>query len=30
MESVIIAVAVVISVAYLLWQMWEADLIDQG
>jgi hypothetical protein len=30
MESVIIAVAVVVSVAYLLWQMWEADLIDQG
>ncbi len=30
MESVVIAVAVVISMAYLLWQMWEADLTDQG
>ncbi len=29
MESVIIAIAVVVSVAYLLWQMWEADLMDQ-
>jgi hypothetical protein len=30
MGSLIIAVAVVVSVAYLLWQMWDADLIDQG
>ena len=30
MESLIVAVAVVISVAYLLWQLWEADFIDQG
>jgi hypothetical protein len=29
MESVVIAVAVLISAAYLLWQLWEADLIDQ-
>ncbi len=30
MGSFIVAVAIVISVAYLLWQVWEADLIDQG
>jgi hypothetical protein len=29
MGSLIVAIAVVISVAYLLWQVWEADLIDQ-
>jgi len=30
MGSVIVAVAVVVAAAYLLWQLWEADLIDQG
>ena len=29
MGSFFIAIAVVVSVAYLLWQLWEADLIDQ-
>jgi hypothetical protein len=29
MESVVVAVAVVVSAAYLLWQLWEADLLDQ-
>jgi len=28
MGSVIIAVAVVLCAAYLLWQIWEADLVD--
>ena len=28
MGSVIIAVAVVLCAAYLLWQIWEADLAD--
>jgi hypothetical protein len=29
MESVVVAIAVVISSAYLLWQLWEAEFIDQ-
>jgi hypothetical protein len=28
MGSLIVAVAVVICAAYLLWQIWEADLVD--
>ena len=28
MGSVIIAVAVVLCAAYLLWQVWAADLLD--
>jgi len=29
MGSFVVALAIVISVAYLVWQVWEADLIDQ-
>jgi hypothetical protein len=29
MASLVIAIAVVVSVAYLLYQVWVADLIDQ-
>jgi hypothetical protein len=28
MDSIVIAVAVVICTAYLLWQFWERDLLD--
>jgi hypothetical protein len=28
MGSIVIAVAVLLCSAYLLWQVWEADLID--
>ena len=28
MGPVVIAIAVVLCAAYLLWQVWEADLID--
>jgi hypothetical protein len=30
MESLVIAIAVVLCAAYLLWQIWEADLADRG
>jgi hypothetical protein len=30
MESLVIAIAVVLCAAYLLWQIWEADLADHG
>ncbi len=29
MGSFVIALAIMLSVFYLLWQVWEADLIDQ-
>lgn len=28
MDNIVIAVAVVICAAYLLWQFWERDLLD--
>jgi hypothetical protein len=28
MGSLVIAVSVLICAAYLLWQFWEADLVD--
>jgi hypothetical protein len=28
MGALVIAIAVVICAAYLLWQLWEADLVD--
>ena len=28
MEVLVIAVSVVLCAAYLLWQLWEADLVD--
>ena len=28
MDSIVIAIAVVICTAYLLWQFWERDLLD--
>lgn len=28
MGPIVIAVAVVLCAAYLLWQIWEADLVD--
>lgn len=28
--SLIVSIAVVLCVAYLLWQIWEADLTDHG
>ena len=28
MDSIVIAVAVVICTAYLVWQFWERDLLD--
>jgi hypothetical protein len=28
LDSLIIAIAVVICTAYLLWQFWERDLLD--
>ena len=28
MDTIVIAVAVVICAAYLLWQFWERDLLD--
>ena len=28
MSALVITVAVVICAAYLLWQVWEADLVD--
>ena len=30
MGSLIIAIAVVLCAAYLLWQIWEADLVDHS
>jgi hypothetical protein len=30
MGSLIVAIAIVVATAYLMWQLWEADLIDQG
>lgn len=29
MGMLIVAVAVVLCAAYLLWQIWEADLLDE-
>lgn len=29
MGSFVVALAIAISIAYLVWQVWEADLIDQ-
>ena len=28
MDSIVIAIAVVICTAYLVWQFWERDLLD--
>jgi len=28
MGALVIAIAVVLCAAYLLWQLWEADLVD--
>jgi hypothetical protein len=28
MSALVITIAVVICAAYLLWQVWEADLVD--
>jgi hypothetical protein len=28
MGALVISIAVVICAAYLLWQLWEADLVD--
>ncbi len=28
MGALVIAIAVVLCAAYLLWQIWEADLVD--
>jgi hypothetical protein len=28
MGALVITIAVVISAAYLMWQLWEADLLD--
>ena len=30
MGSLIVAIAIVVAAAYLMWQLWEADLLDQG
>jgi len=30
MGTLILAVAVLLCAAYLLWQVWEADLIDDS